>query len=280
MPNSFSREALLHVAKTLPAAPQILARLGELRLEPDADLTDVTALLRRDASLTARIIRIANSAIYTTGASHASLEQALARVGFGEIYRIAGFAVVAQTASQGLRLYGISGPQLRENSLLTALIVEEMAKLAGTDSHEAYSAGLLRSTGKILLDGLARDLIGRGPYVDSVGQLADWEHQVVGLGNSEAASIVLSEWRFPTSMTAAIGFQYRPEASGSSLALASLLNLAAGAAHRLGHPLPGELHYWDATQEKLAAAGIDHQQMEDAARRGLEQFGQVRASIA
>src|SRR5580698_9333154 len=124
MPNSFSREALLHVAKTLPAAPQILARLGELRLEPDADLTDVTALLRMDASLTARIIRIANSAIYATGSSHASLEQALARVGFGEIYRIAGFAVVAQTATQGLRLYGITGAQLRENSLLTALIVE------------------------------------------------------------------------------------------------------------------------------------------------------------
>jgi HD-like signal output (HDOD) protein len=279
MPNSFSREALLHVAKSLPAAPQILARLGELRLEPDADLTDVTALLRRDASLTARIIRIANSAMYTTGSSHASLEQALARVGFGEIYRIAGFAVVAQTASQGLRLYGITGPQLRENSLLTALIVEEMAKLSGVDSHEAYSAGLLRSTGKILLDGLARDLVGKGPYVDSVGQLADWESRVVGLGNSEAAAIVLSEWRFPASMTTAIGFQYRPEASGSSPALASLLNLAAGAAHRLGHQLPGEMCYWEATPDKLSAAGIDEGQLEDAARRGFEQFDLVRATV-
>jgi HD-like signal output (HDOD) protein len=280
MPNSFSREALLHVAKTLPAAPQILARLGELRLEPDADLTDVTALLRMDASLTARIIRIANSAIYATGSSHASLEQALARVGFGEIYRIAGFAVVAQTATQGLRLYGITGAQLRENSLLTALIVEEMAKLSGADSHEAYSAGLLRSTGKILLDGLARDVAGKGPYVDSVVQLADWESSVVGLANSEAASIVLSEWRFPASMTTAIGFQYNPEASGSEPALASLLNLAAGAAHRLGHQLPGEVRYWEATEGRLAAAGIDGGQLEDAARRGLEQFDRVRASIA
>ena len=120
----FSRETLLNVVKTLPAAPQILAQLGRLLLDINSDLNDITLLLKRDAALTARIIRISNSAIYNTGLPFASLEEALARVGYTEVYRLTGFAAVAQLADQHLPLYGMSGVQLRENALFTALMVE------------------------------------------------------------------------------------------------------------------------------------------------------------
>ena len=149
-----SRETLLNVVKNLPAAPQILAQLGRLLLDINSDLSDIAHLLKRDAALTAQIIRISNSAVYNTGLPFASLEEALARVGYTEVYRITGFAVVAQLADQHLPLYGMSGVQLRENALLTALIMEAAASGAGLDAREAYTAGLLRSTGKIALDRL------------------------------------------------------------------------------------------------------------------------------
>jgi hypothetical protein len=166
----FPRETLLHVVKSLPAAPQILARLGQMRLDPVADLNDVTALLRCDASLTARIIRIANTAAYATGEPYASLEQALARIGFGEIYRIAGFAAVSQMSGYSLREYGISGAQLRENSLLVALLMERLAALAGADAQEAYSAGLLRSIGKMAVQGFLNGAKGKGAFDPAAGQ--------------------------------------------------------------------------------------------------------------
>ena len=56
--SSFPRETLLHVVKTMPAAPQILAKLGQLLLDLNSDLDAVTALLRCDAALTTRILRI------------------------------------------------------------------------------------------------------------------------------------------------------------------------------------------------------------------------------
>ena len=214
MPTPNTREVLLHVAKSMSAAPKILVQLGRMRLDPAADLRDITALLKRDASLTSRILRIANSPFYTTGEPFASLEQALARVGFGEIYRIAGFAAVAQVGSQGLRLYGISGAQLRENSLLSALVMEELAKMTGIDSEEAYSAGLLRSTGKVALDGLTRD--SSGTYNGALsGPLVEWEIERSKISNCEAAAFILTEWHFPTPMIAAIGHHYFPEKAPS-----------------------------------------------------------------
>jgi HD-like signal output (HDOD) protein len=270
----------MHVVKTLPAAPQILSRLGQLRLEPNSDMDDVTALLKCDAALTARILRIANSPAYSTGTPYGSLGQALARVGFGEIYKIAGFATIAQMADQNLRFYGITGPHLRENSLLTALIMEVLADSVGADSHEAYSAGLLRSTGKIALESIMRDSPRKGVYnQESCGRLESWEASLTGLSNCEAAAFILTEWRFPQGIIAVIGHHYAPEAASSEQAMTALLNLAAGAADRSGFGLSCEQPYWELSPAKWAASGVTEGQLEEAVRRALEKFESLRSAI-
>jgi len=274
------REILLHVAKSLPAAPQILAKLGHLRLEPDADLGEATSILKVDASLTARILRIANSPAYTSGSPYASLEQALARVGFLEIYRIAGVAAVAQMATQGLGMYGVSASALRENSLLTALVMEEAARSTQIDPHEAYSAGLLRSTGKVALDGLKRDPQDQGPYEpSSSGDLVEWEGSRAGITNCEAAAFVLTEWRFPSALVSAIGHQYRPDQCPGDRELTHLLNLAAGEADRLGYGLPGEEPYLERSEAKLEAAGVGAGELEAASAEALRKFALVRSTL-
>jgi hypothetical protein len=272
-----SREALLHVVKTLPAAPQILAQLGRLLLDINSDLGDITLLLKRDAALTARIIRISNSAIYNTGLPFASLEKALARVGYTEVYRLTGFAAVAQLADQHLPLYDMTGLQLRENALFTALMMELTAPTAGLDEREAYTAGLLRSIGKIAIDRISR---GSGLAFDVGGPegIAAWETAQMGQTNVEAAAMILGEWRFPVDTIVSIRDHYTDEAN--DFALAHLLNLAAGAADRRGHGLPGESGYWSLTPARLAAAGLNRKQFDAAEQLALEKFQALRAAVS
>jgi HD-like signal output (HDOD) protein len=272
-----SREALLHVVKTLPAAPQILAQLGRLLLDINSDLGDITLLLKRDAALTARIIRISNSAIYNTGLPFASLEEALARVGYTEVYRLTGFAAVAQLADQHLPTYGMTGVQLRENALFTALMMELTAPTAGLDEREAYTAGLLRSIGKIAIDRISK---GSGATFEAGGSegIAAWEAVHIGQTNLEAAATILGEWRFPSDTIVAIRDHYADESS--DFELAQLLNLAAGAADRRGHGLPGELGYWSLTPARLAAVGLTRKQFDAAEQVALEKFQALRAAVS
>jgi len=272
-----SREMLLHVVKVLPAAPQILAHLGRLLLDMNSGLTDITDLLRRDAGLTARIIRVANSSVYNKGEPSTSLVDALARVGFREVYRLTGFAAVAQISDQRLPLYNLSGGQLRENSLLTALVMETLAAPADIDPRIAYTAGLLRSTGKIALDRMARDEMKAGLPADVV-DLAEWEQRVAGLDNCAAAAIILGEWRFHPDMIAAIKDHYLPGPGSSPLA--HLLNIAAGEAERCGHGLHGESAYWELTPAKLAAAGVRAEDVETATTRARAAFDALRSVVA
>ncbi|HYD82932.1 MAG TPA: HDOD domain-containing protein, partial [Opitutus sp.] len=220
-----------------------MSQLGHLLLDPNSEMGEITELLRRDTALTARIIRISNSAFYNSGQPYGTLDEALARVGYMEVYRLTGLAAVSQMSDHELLLYGITGAQLRENSLLTALVMEALANRAQIDSRLAYTAGLLRSVGKIALDRLTRSGSYNGSYKGrDNGRLGDWETQFVGMNNCEAAAVILKEWRFPLTTIAGIRDHYLGSPNASPLA--QLLNLAAGAAERGGHGFPGETDYW------------------------------------
>lgn len=271
-------EALLLAVNLLPASPQILAQLEPLLADMYSSVEDVTALLRRDAALTARIIRIANSVVYNPGEPLSSVEEALLRVGMTEAYRVTGFAVLAQVSNQQIPIYDITGAQFRENSLLTALITEKLARAVGLEPRSAYTAGLLRSTGKVALDravcaeGRAREI---EPYLR--GPLAEWESAALGWNNCAVAALVLEAWRFPAAITAAVRDHYT--CGEDSSPLANLLNLAAGAAERCGHGLPGEYPYWESRADRLAAAGVAEEQLDEATREALESFGPVRVAM-
>lgn len=272
------RETLLHVAKALPAAPRILAELGHLLLDPNSDLSEVTNLLRRDTALTARIIRISNSAFYNAGQPFASLEEALARVGFTEVYRLTGLAAVSQVADHYLARYGVSGAQLRENSLLTALVAETLAARSQVDTRAAYTAGLLRSVGKVALDKLTQNRFYNGSYPGKEsGPLAQWETDFIGINNCEAAAMILTEWRFPISTVEGIQTHYAPGANGSPLA--QIVNLAAGAAERGGHGFPGEADYWNDFAALNVPAALSQESVSEALQVALQSFGPVRAAV-
>jgi len=272
------RETLLHVAKSLPAAPRILAQLGHLLLDANSDLSELTDLLKRDAALTARIIRISNSAFYNAGHPFASLDEALARVGFTEVYRLTGLAAVAHVADAPLSRYKVSGIQLRENSLLIALIAEILAEMAGLDKRAAYTAGLLRSVGKVALDRLTQNGFYEGHYRGrESGRLGDWETNFIGLSNCEAAAMILTEWRFPIKTIEGIRDHYTPAQSGP---LAQLLNLAAAAAESAGHGFPGETDYWTAFSTPGPELSLTPDDVAEAQRRAMELFGPVKSAVS
>lgn len=166
---------------------------------------------------------------------------------------------------------------MRENALLTALIMEAAAPEAELDAREAYTAGLLRSTGKIALDRLVkgRRLVFDGTAADG---LATWETAHLGMTNAEAASMILGEWRFPADTVEAIRDHYLEEPS--DFALTHLLHLAAGAAERRAHSLPGEAKYWVEKPECYAAAGLSPQAFKRALDEAFELFNAVRAAVS
>ena len=272
------RSELLKVAQALPAAPRIFARVSALLNDENSSIDEITSLLKRDPALTARILRMSNSVAYAGNEPVDSLDEAVQRVGFGDTYRIVGFATAAQVVQQHLGFYGVSAAQFRENALLTALIMERLADLAGLDTRSAYTAGLLRSIGKVALNRLGASRAGPGSYEDDGhGPLLEWEMSRCGTDNAQVAALVLEEWRFPAATVQAVGAHYAP--AETSPPLAKLLNVAAAAAERCGHGWPGEWSYWEGSAKWLDLLSMGEDLVQESVREALEAFGPVRAAV-
>lgn len=277
-----SPQKLQQIAQQLPASPQVLAQLNDLLLDVNSGLEEIAQLLRRDAPLAARIIRISNSVAYGSAGGIASIEEAVNRVGFSEVYRLTGIAAVAHMADQNLSFYGITGNQLRDNTLVVAIAMDSLAKSAGVDFRVAYTAGLMRLAGKLILEHYARGAAPSDQHYTRSGltALLPWEQALFGMTNAEAGAVVMAAWQFPVAITEPLRQHYLlAQPSGAHARTAVLLNVACGIASELGYGLPGEEGYWSQDPARVRAAGLLDSQVRQAAIDASVGFEAVKASL-
>lgn len=275
-----TRERILTVARGLPAAPQVLSELGELLQDPNTDLEQVSDLLRRDAALAARVLRISNSPVFG-GNALATVEEAVNRVGFGEIFRLVGLATTSRLADRALVCYGLEAETFRGSTLFHALAAEALAKeTAEHDPRVAYTAGLMRGVGLIVLDRLMRDSSGGFQYsVDSLEGYAAWEGRSVALSNPEVAAVILSEWGFPATVVDAVRDHYLLGVNKRPSPLAGLLNAAGVIASSAGRSLPGEASYWTYCAGQLAETGVNDDAFARAAKVAETAFERLKDTL-
>jgi HD-like signal output (HDOD) protein len=203
----------------LPSFPDVAERVQQVLGDERATPLQIARVLGADAALAARVLRIANSAVFNPGGRPVTeLPNAIARLGH-ELVRCAAvsFAVrqiQAVDAESALR------PQLQElwrKSTLVAAIGYVLAReTRATKPDEALIVGLLHNVGRLYLSlrarGLARELEDEGLW-DQV--MHDW-HPRIG-------SAILRHWRFPERIAAAVADQNAWERPTSGGVLTDLL---------------------------------------------------------
>jgi HD-like signal output (HDOD) protein len=278
--SALTRDSIFQIARTLPATPKVLAGLGELFHDINVGLDEVANLIKRDVALTARIIRISNSVVYGGSIRIGALEEALNRVGFSEVHRLVGLITSNLLADRPLVYYGVMAEPLREHMLFTALACEALADECGIDSRNAYTIGLMRTIGILVLDRVAERLPQIAPYDHArLGGYPVWEGIAFGLSNSEVAAMVLTEWRFPPEIVGAVREHYllRPEDYDNRLAC--LLNVAGRVVAEAGHTLPGDRRYWELSPRKLEIVGLREDQVHSAGERARTAFERLRSEL-
>jgi RNA polymerase sigma-70 factor (ECF subfamily) len=267
------RERILEIARTLPPAPRVFAELDKLLRDTNSGLDEISALIKRDSTLVGHIIRVSNSTFYGGEQPTGSVEEAVVRIGFQEVFRVVGQVAMAKLAERPLTSYGIDTDQLREHMLHTAFVCEHLAAECGIDPRSAYTAGLMRPLGILVLDRLAEQYGNIAPYhpIHDSDYLA-WEGRSFGLSSCEVAGMVLREWAFPTEIVEAIQTQYLLRSEDLNHRFACLVNLASGLVADDGHGMLGEMTHWGGSVWKLDALGLTETRFQAAASRARDAF--------
>lgn len=278
---SLGHDTIVSLGSKLPPALGIFSRLRAMLDDADTDLDDIVELLRVDPALTFQIIRLSNSALYGLRSRSQTLDEAVARVGFGEINQLVGLVVSRQVFQGDLTNYGIAAGRLWQNAVAVGALASAISAQTGGNGGGAYSAGLLRSLGKILMNNHTGAV--RYPGESAQPNVFAWEQSIHGTTAPEASAVLLDHWRFPFDISGAICTHVTPETAGEFTAGAAVLHLACAVAAEWQQALPGEATCWRRDDAMCALAGVDADQLQGViadARRQFERFAAIEWAAA
>lgn len=212
----------------LPSAPRVLPRLKRLLSDGNSSLHEVVAMVRLDPGIAARVLQIGNSVYFSHGLRCYTVDEAVNRIGYDQIYGLVSTAVASEVLVRPLDSYSISADELWENSIACACAAELLAQRAGLDRDIAYTIGLLHRVGMIAIDEWITH--SGSPIHFTLRPLpletCEQERAALGFHNAEAGAALLRLWDFPTAMTEPVRWQYMPQATAAHGQLSSLLSIA------------------------------------------------------
>ena len=222
----------------LPAAPRVLPRLKQLLSDGNTAMSEVVEMVRLDPGIAARVLQFGNSAYFSHGLRCYTVEEAVNRVGYDQIYELVATAVASQVLVRPLDTYGMEVDDLWENSIACALATEALAGRVGADRNIAYTIGLLHSIGMVAIDAWAMRhqpglrLVSKGLPLET----CESERIALGFHHAEAGATLLRLWAFPQVMSEPVRWQYLPNGTAAHFRFASLLHTAKWLRTTVLHP--------------------------------------------
>jgi putative nucleotidyltransferase with HDIG domain len=221
---------------TLQPAPRVLAQLLVLLKKEDTDSAQVVELISFDPALTAKVLQRCNSVFWSAAHPVADMNEAVARVGFNEIYRLVALVVGEGVLRQPQAGYRLAGGELWQHSVTTALAARVIARRLGADENLVFTAGLLHDIGKLVLSSFLEDayepLLSR--LEPSGLSFLEAEKSILGVEHAEVGGRLLTRWRFPASLINAVGWHHDPAKAKPHHQLAAYIYLGDIIAHCLG----------------------------------------------
>ncbi len=212
----------------LPSAPRVLPQLYTLLRGSDPTLQQVSALLRLDAGLTARILKLGNRFSAERGEHCLSVEDAINAVGFDTINTLVAQVADEQIFSHPIGLYELDAEECWRWSVTCALAAEALAEHTGEDTSTAYTIGLLHNVGMVAID---RSVSAFEPALTFAPRVfpreyADAERALLDFTQADVAAAMLKAWNFPVTIVEPIRWQNAPLGSAGYARMACLLYAA------------------------------------------------------
>ncbi|HEX8601876.1 MAG TPA: HDOD domain-containing protein [Pseudoduganella sp.] len=231
-----NRLSLDDVVDNLDDLPSLPAVVMELLNSIDAEEVDIAVLARKvalDGALTAKTLRLANSALYGLQVRITTIQQAITYLGFQTARNLITAAALTGCFPES-RCSGFSHPAFWRHSLATAICAKELARHVRFNQDYAFTAGLLHDVGRLVLascfpDHYAQVIAWRGAR-DALW--LDAERAVLGIDHVDAGLALAEHWNFSDPMRLAIGCHHAPEMPGAGL-LAAITHVADAMVHAL-----------------------------------------------
>ena len=225
--------------KQLPVLPILLLELMDSFSDEDVGVEDIAKKIGMDQSISAKVIRMANSAAYRRGAEVESIAQAVIRLGFNKVRSL----VVAATLSNVFpETPCFDKDQFWQDTFTVASIAKALAKNTNVNQETAFTCAMMHNIGELLLQVLKPSecaLVAMA--IEEGSPRLSAQRDLFGFDYSQVGAKLAKHWDFSEVFCEAIEQQLDPLSYENPSQAAILIRLSVFASFAWNAKLPPEM---------------------------------------
>jgi putative nucleotidyltransferase with HDIG domain len=230
---------------SLPTLPSVVSKMIELVDNPKTSASSLARLIYTDQALTARILKLANSAYYGFSREISTVNMAIVVLGFNTVKEMGLSLTVLEVFkdSSGNDLFDIS--RFWQHSIACGSASRMIAKKFRYHLvSEAFVAGLIHDIGKLILKQYMHKEFGEIIEKTSHGEMSldEAEKQTVGATHSRIGAWLAEKWNLPGIIVDCIEHHHDPWEAGIDPVIVAIVSVANYLCHICGIGNSGRLN--------------------------------------
>jgi putative nucleotidyltransferase with HDIG domain len=212
--STLTPENLVKDISGLVTLPDVYLRINKLVEDPDSSSADIAKAVSQDASFTVKLLKLANSALYSFPSTVDTVTKAVTIIGTSQV-RSLSLSLSVASSFEGLPNDLVSMRNFWKHSLLCALAARHLCREARRcDADALFTAGLLHDIGELIifnrLPAQAKEALLMVIHSQEEMTVSEAENQIIGFDHSGVGGALAKQWNLPTVLQECIAWHHAP----------------------------------------------------------------------
>jgi HD-like signal output (HDOD) protein len=208
----------------LPTMPEVASRLIRSFDDENISLGAIADLIGKDSTLSAKVLRLANSARYSPSHQISSLNDAAGALGMDTLRNLSLAACISGAFPV---IKGLDRALFWRHSITTAAYARILSQMLRVDADTSYLAGLMLRTGQLMMAMAEPELVADvEAHAAEPGSRFSLEEHRFGCTHADVTASLASHWHFPAAMVEAFKDANTPMEIRPFSLMAAVLHLA------------------------------------------------------
>ncbi|RMF57866.1 MAG: HDOD domain-containing protein [Calditrichaeota bacterium] len=227
LPRSIAQK--LDSIDTIATLPNIATEILEIMRKETSSMREIARVIEQDPSITAKILKVANSPLWGYSGRVENIQRALVLMGLKQVSNIVIAISLYSTFAKLKPNPFFDRKKFWLHSVGTAQIARKLSKQLKVNFYgEEFVAGLLHDLGKMLLDQFwgeeFKKLIEQARAESN--RILVKERQEFGCTHAEIGAYLLQKWNFPKPIVNVVHFHHTPSRANADQELIGLISLS------------------------------------------------------
>ncbi|MCK4628004.1 MAG: HDOD domain-containing protein [Sedimentisphaerales bacterium] len=262
--------------------PEVTMRIVEVVQDERSTAHDLHKIVRNDPALSARVLRVVNSAFYGLPGQIGSIDRAIMLLGLNAVKNIAIAASIGKMFKSSVICDDFTGKDLWTHSVAvgaTNKLITSAIGMALPD--EAFLTGLIHDIGLVaVMQCHSEDIRKIVDLTKSGVPYRKAEEKIIGANHQEIGAALTAKWKFPRSFQFVTGFHHEPTALAPENRMLSVITHISDilcARGEIGMKITAETE--EIPQELQDEIGITSEQLDEIAGNIENELQTVRSLI-